>query len=133
MFKGKVQLVVRYAPFHQNSQIAIRALEAARMQGKYWEALELLFEKQPEWGNHHNPRPELIFDFLQSLNLNMERLKKDMESPLITKMIEQDYEDLRILNVRGTPSFYVNGRPLLNFGIGPLTELVKEEVEKAYK
>ena len=46
-FEGQIQLVVRYAPFHQNSKIAIKALEAARMQGKYWEALELLFYHQP--------------------------------------------------------------------------------------
>jgi protein-disulfide isomerase len=57
-YKDKVQLVVRYAPFHHNSVIAIRALEAARMQNMYWESLELLFEKQPLWGDHQNPRPE---------------------------------------------------------------------------
>src|SRR5690606_28131327 len=78
-FGDKVQLVVRYAPFHQNSRVAIKALEAARFQGKYWESLELLFFHQPQWGDHHNPRPELIFEFLSQLGLNMEQLKSDME------------------------------------------------------
>lgn len=131
-FEGKVQLVVRYAPFHKNSKVAIKALEAARMQGKYWESMEYLFEKQPEWGNHHNPRPELIFVFLEELGLDMKKLKNDMESPKINLMIQQDMEDLQVLNVRGTPSFYVNGKPLAKFGIPGLRELLKQEVDKLY-
>lgn len=131
-FNGKVQLVVRYAPFHQNSKTAIRALEAARMQGKYWEALETLFYHQPEWGDHHNPQPDKIFDFIAQLGLDMDKLKVDMESESIEKIITQDLQDLQVINVRQTPSFYVNGKPLVEFGIEPLRKLVREEVEKQY-
>lgn len=131
-FEGKVQLIVRYAPFHKNSKIAIGALEAARMQGKYWEALEMLFHYQPYWGNHHNPKPELIFEYLPNVGVDMARINLDMKSPKIQKMIDQDMEDLRKLNVRGTPTFFVNGRPLTNFGIKHLRQLIKEEVDKNY-
>ena len=89
-FKGKVQLVVRYAPFHGNSVTAIKALEAARMQGKYWEALELLFHYQPMWGSHHAPKPELIFEYLPKLGLDMEKLSQDMLNPALEKNIQQD-------------------------------------------
>lgn len=132
-FEGKVQLVVRYAAFHGNSKIAIKALEAARKQGKYWESLELLFDKQPEWGSHHNPRPELIFTFLPQLGLDMDRLKKDMEDPAIEKIITQDTEDLRTLNVRGTPTFFVNGMIPDGFGMPYLKQLISKEVGEAYK
>ena len=37
---GQVRLVVRYAPLHQGSDTAVKILEAAREQGKYWQALE---------------------------------------------------------------------------------------------
>jgi protein-disulfide isomerase len=131
-FKGKVQLVVRYAPFHNNSKIAIRALEAARLQGKYWEALELLFEKQPNWGDHHNPKPELIFSYLEELGLDMERIRTDMKSDKIEQMIVQDMTDLRTLDVRGTPTFFVNGKKLERFGIEPLRELLAKEVSLNY-
>jgi protein-disulfide isomerase len=132
-YKDKVQLVVRYAPFHHNSILAVRALEAARKQGKYWEGLETLFKNQPSWGDHHNPKPALIFEYLSKLGLDMNKLEADIKDPQIEKNIKQDIEDLKRLNVRKTPSFFVNGRPLKFFGYENLVKLVEEEIEKAYK
>lgn len=131
-FKDKVQLVVRYAPFHGNSKTAIRALEAARKQGKYWEALALLFERQPQWGSHHNPRIDLIYEFLSSIGLDMEKLREDMKDPAINEIIRQDLEDLKILKVRKTPTFFVNGKHLSRFGLAYLREMLALEVKKAY-
>ncbi|NCN27829.1 thioredoxin domain-containing protein [bacterium] len=129
-FEGKVKLVVRYAPFHGNSVMAVRILEAARAQGKYWEALELLFEKQPEWGDHHNPRPSLIWTYLPTIGIDVERLQKDMENPIILTRLQRDVEDGRMLDVRQTPTFFVNGKPLTSFGIPQLRSLVKDQVEQ---
>ena len=70
--KDRVRLVIRYAPFHPNSEFAIRILESLRLQGKYWEGLELLFEHQPEWGSHHNPKPELIWGLLPELGVDVD-------------------------------------------------------------
>lgn len=129
-YKGKIKLVVRYAPFHQNSRFAIKVLEAARQQGKYWETLDLLFRHQPEWGDHHHPRPELIWNYLPSIGLDIEKLKKDMDDPRIDQIIEQDLKDLQKLGVRGTPTFFVNGKPLENFGGSYLREAIEREVQK---
>jgi protein-disulfide isomerase len=131
-FGDKVQLVVRYAPFHRNSQVAIRALEAARLQGKYWEALEMLFHYQPFWGDHHNPKPGLIFEYLPKLGIDIEKLKKDMNSPKITEIIKQDFADLKTLHVRATPTFFVNGKPLEKFGLQHLRDLIASEVQLHY-
>lgn len=132
-FKGKVQLVVRYAPFHKNSKIAVRALEAARLQGRYWDALEKLFHYQPYWGNHHNPKPELIFEYLLQMGLDMDKLRADMKLDSIQKIIDQDMKDLKELKVRGTPTFFVNGKPLEQFGMPYLRALIESEVKKAYE
>jgi protein-disulfide isomerase len=129
-FEGKVQLVVRYAAFHGNSKFAIKILEAAGKQSKYWETLALLFQHQPEWGSHHNPQPELIWNYLPSLGLDIEKLKADMEDPSIMKNLEQDTADGQTLMVRGTPSFFVNGKPLENFGYEPLRQMVAQELQK---
>lgn len=131
-YKGKVQLVVRYAPFHKNSKIAIRALEAARLQGKYWEAMELLFHYQPIWGSHRDPKPELIFTYLPNLGLDMSKLRVDMNSPKIQSMIKQDTEDLKKLGVRGTPTFFVNGKAQTQFGLANLEQMIKKEIELFY-
>ena len=131
-FEGKVQLVVRYAAFHGNSKIAIRALEAAKKQGKYWEALSLLFERQPEWGSHHHPRIDLIFEFLPSVGLDIKKLKEDMKDPNIDEIIKIDSEDLKTLGVRSTPTFFVNGKTPAGFGYAYLKELINGEIKRVY-
>lgn len=133
MYKGKVKLVLRYAPFHQNSRHAIKVLEATRKQNLFWESLELLFEYQPAWASHHHPQPELVFTYLPEVGVDIEKVKKDMQDPSIENMIAQEEKDLQTLNVRATPTFFVNGQPLEAFGVSYLYSLVHEEVQKAYK
>ena len=127
-YQGKIQLVIRYAPFHGNSIFIVKILEAARKQNRYWETLETLFRYQPEWGNHHNPRPELVWNYLPEAGVNVDQIKKDMEDPAIQKMIEQEITDGKALDVRMTPSFFVNGRPLQQFGYQGLKELIDSTI-----
>ena len=131
-FEGKVQLVIRYAPFHGNSKIAVAALEAAKKQGKYWEALEILYEKQPIWGSHHQPQIHLIFDFLATIGIDIDQLKIDMNDPSIEDLLNQEMSDLKQLGVRATPTFFVNGRVPEAFGFGYLKDLIIEQVKKEY-
>lgn len=131
-YKGKVQLVVRYAPFHGNSMTAIKALEAARIQGKYWESLSKLFHYQPLWGDHHHPKIELIYSYLEELGLDMAKLRTDMSSEEIARRIRQDQDDLKTLGVRATPTFFVNGKPLQKFGYSYLRDLIESEVKLQY-
>ena len=91
-FEGQIQLVVRYAPFHPNSQFAIKILEAARKQGKYWEALETLLRFQPQWGSHHDPKPELIWNYLPEAGVDVEKIRVDMNDPEIEKMIKKKWK-----------------------------------------
>src|SRR5690606_2620613 len=92
-FEGKIQLVIRYAPFHGNSRLVIRILEAARLQGKYWETLEVLFQYQPQWGSHHHPRPDLIWKYLPEAGVDVNRIREDMHNPEIEAMIEKEIKD----------------------------------------
>jgi protein-disulfide isomerase len=129
---GRVQLVLRYVPLHQGADMAVKILEAARKQGKYWETLQLLFDTLPQWASHHHPAPERIWEFLPSLGLDMERLQADMNSMEITHILQQDMDDARSLGVRKTPTFFVNGKPLTSFGLQQLQTLVQAEVAVAY-
>jgi protein-disulfide isomerase len=126
--EGNIQLVIRYAPFHGNSRFVIRILEAAREQGKYWEVLENLFQYQPMWGSHHDPRPELVWKYLPETGVDIEKIKKDMVNPKIDEMIEREIADGQNLGVRGTPTFFVNGKMLQVFGYEPLRELIQKEL-----
>jgi len=130
-YKEKVTLVVRYAPFHQNSKYAVKILEAARKQDKFWQVLELLFMYQPEWADHHNPKPEVVWKYLPETGLNVEKLRMDMNDPSIETVIGQDIQDGQKLGVRATPSFFINGSPLRAFNMQELRKQIEEELAKS--
>jgi protein-disulfide isomerase len=129
----RVRLVLRYAPFHQNSDYVVALLEAARMQGKYWETLEALLESQDAWVVHHAVQPPQAWMQVQNLGLDLERLQHDMQSPEIAARIRQELADADTLKVMKTPEFFVNGKPLPSFGFEQLQALVQEELASAYR
>lgn len=130
--QGKVKLVIRYAPFHEGSEDAVRILEASRLQGKYWPTLETVLETQPQWAAHGSPQPALIWDYIEGSGLDIEKARKDVNEPTVAAIIEQDKSDLRALDIKQTPTFYVNGKPLPKFGYEQLKRLVEQEVKATY-
>ena len=129
---GKIKLVLRYAPFHDGADNFVKILEAARMQGKYWETLDVMFKTQSAWANHGNYQPEKLWNFIPRAGVDVEQIKKDMHSPAIAKIIEQDMADVKALNVQKTPGYFVNGKPLQTFGYKQLNQLIKSELDKQY-
>jgi len=129
---GRIKLVLRYAPFHDGADYFVKILEAAKNQGKYWETLKVMFDSQSEWASHHDPQPQKIWQFLPKAGLDLDRIKQEMNDPAISKRIEQDIADAKTLNVRKTPGFFVNGKPLETFGSKQLYQLIQSEIKAKY-
>jgi protein-disulfide isomerase len=129
---GRVRLVLRYAPFHQGSDTMVKILEAAALQDRFWETLQVLFDTQPQWASHHHPQPEKIWEFLPRAGVDVERVRRDAQDPEFARIVEQDLADGRTLGVRKTPQFFVNGQPLTRFGYEPLVSLLDAELAKQY-
>lgn len=128
---GNVRLVVRYAPLHQGSDRAVKILEAARQQGKYWEAVERTLASQPQWAAHHNPQPELIWESIADIGLDLPKARAAADGIAFDPLLKQDIADMQALKVRATPGFFVNGKPLNEFGSAQLKALVDQELAKA--
>ncbi|PKI16238.1 DsbA family protein [Colwellia sp. 12G3] len=131
-YQGKVNVVMRYAPLHQGSEDVVKMLEAAHLQGKFWPALELLFANQERWVEHHVSNPTRALAGIKTLELDHEQLDIDWNSSKVAKVIAQDIQDGKTLQVRATPQFFVNGKPLVVFGYQELVNLVEEAVAEAY-
>lgn len=127
---GQVRLVVRYAPLHKGSDTAVKILEAARQQGKYWEALERTMALQPQWAGHDNAQPELIWELIADIGLDVAKARSEANSPAIDQLLRQDVADMKALKVDRTPGFFVNGTRLLDFGEAQLKSLVDQELKK---
>lgn len=131
-YPGKINLVVRYAPFHPGSDQMIAILEAVRKQGQFWNVLDMMFEYQEYWAINHQAKPELFWGVLKGYGLDVARIQQDMQDPTIAKIIEQDLADGKLLGATKTPTFFVNGKPLSSFGYQQLMSLVQSELAANY-
>ena len=142
-YDGKVRLVVRYMPFHPNSVLAATVTEAAGEQGKYWEMQELLFRRQPEWGEIHGhgghaPSPAarrepagVLFErYAAELGLDVERVRAAVAERRFAAKVERDRRDGQSLGVTKTPTFFVNGRQLARFSQQDLRALIEDELKR---
>lgn len=124
-FDGRVRLVIRYMPLHQNSAYAASLLEAARAQNRYWEFLDIVMLRQPEWASHAAPRPDLLMTYAPSAGLDAEQLRLAMTDPEVKARIQQDEADGIALGANRTPTFFVNGKLLPQLGYGPLRAAIE--------
>lgn len=137
-YDGKIRLVARYMPLHPNSLSAATFTEAAGEQGKYWQAQEMLFQKQPEWGTKHGSQASaeradinaLFKKYALELGLDMNKMNQAFAENRYNAKIQRDLKDGQTLGVRQTPTFFVNGRRLARFGEADLRALIDEELKK---
>ena len=128
----KVRVVLRYTPFHGEASLnAIAILEAARMQNVFLPVLEALYENQPAWASHGSPAVQGIMEIAGAAGLDVGLAAQQVKSPSIVGIINQDRSDVEAVGVRQTPTFFVNGKPLPQFGRQELIDLVEAEVEAA--
>jgi protein-disulfide isomerase len=129
---GRIRLSVRHVAFHEGADHVVRMLEASRAQDRYWETLEALLQTQAQWAPHHTVRPDLVEPVVARVGLDMQRLAQDMNAAEVGQRVTRDRADAVVLKVTATPEYFVNGRPLPEFGYEPLLALVREELDRNY-
>ena len=131
-YPGKVRVMMRYAPLHTGSAEVVKLLEAAHLQGKFFPALELLFSNQRRWVVNHVSQPDRALGILKGMALDHDKLQADMNGPVVSQAIAEDVQAAGALGVRATPEFFVNGRPLPEWGYEQLERLVERTVKENY-
>lgn len=126
-----IKLVVRYLDNHKNSRFAIKLLETGKLQGKYKEVLDVIFTTQGKWAQHNNEKPQLLWQFLSEIEgLDFEKFKNDFKNIDVDEALSLDRKDAKTLGVRGTPTFFVNGKKLERLSQQALFDLVESEIYK---
>lgn len=96
---------------HKNAMVAAQAAEAARVQNKFWEMHDLLYENQDLWKDDISPKTTFI-KFASDLGLDTARFTKDMDSQQVQLRIQADVDAAAQLGLQGTPTILLNGRQL---------------------
>lgn len=129
LYSQEVRVVVRFADFHPGSDDAIRILLAAQRQGKLEKVLAALFEDQDQWASHHTPNARAAWKIAGAAGLDLARARRDAASAAVTERLRQEAEDILVLQVSRTPTFYVNGKLITDSGAEPLMKRVAAEVK----
>jgi len=103
---GKVKFYFRDFPlsFHQYAQKAALAARCANEQGKFWEYHDKIFQ------NQQNLNEENLKKWAKELDLDLDKFNQCLEEEKYKKEVEKDFANGQSAGVRGTPTFFVNGK-----------------------
>lgn len=91
--------------FGKSSETASRAALAAGMQGKYLQMHNELLKTEKRLDD------QIVMDIAKNLGLDMEKLKKDMDSKEVTDTLDSTRQLAEKLHLMGTPAFIVAATP----------------------
>jgi protein-disulfide isomerase len=115
-YPGEVKLVYRDypTPNHPHAPQAAEAAQCAGEQGKFWEYHDSLFDHQ-EPGAGWN-----FIELANAIGLNHNRFVTCLNTGRYREEVAKDLHDGLTLGVTSTPTFFINGRPLV--GAKPFAE-----------
>ncbi len=121
-----VKIVFKHLPLrmHKMAEPADRAAIAAQNQGKFWQLHDALFAT-PKLNK------ESIEKAAEGTGLDMEKFKKDMNSPETKQKLAKDLASARQADVTGTPTLFINGRRVKKRGAEAIQKMVDQEMAKA--
>jgi len=107
-YPNQVRVIVKNfpLPFHPNARPAAKLAMAANEQGKFQGMMEALLN------NGGDVSDDKIKEYAKSLNLDYNKLMADYKNKDAQweKQIQDDIQLAGTVDVRGTPTFYLNGR-----------------------
>jgi len=125
-YPGRVNYVIKHfpLPFHQQAKPAAKAVLAAGEQGKYWEMVDSILKDSRDLSK------EKLEEFAKTIKLDMKKFEADLKNKESDweKLIQADYELGLKVDVRGTPTYYINGRKTKSRNL----ESLKKEIDTIF-
>jgi protein-disulfide isomerase len=127
-FPERVRFVFRNFPLvqvHPHAMPAAEAAECAGAQGHFWQMHDLLFENQLHLNASH------LQSYAGRLRLDMARFTAETDDHVYLQRIREHQRSGEDSGVRGTPTFFVNGRLQdVSFGIQALFSAVEAALKR---
>jgi protein-disulfide isomerase len=126
-YASKVRFVVRDFPLnqHENARKAAEAANAANAQGKFFEYITLLFQRQKALDV-----PSLK-KYASELGLNRTRFDAALDRDVYAAEVKHDIEDGEMYGVGSTPTIFVNGVQLRVLSAEGLREAIDRAAKSA--
>lgn len=127
-FPEDVRLVYRYLAFHRGSDQAVRLLEAARAQQRFEPVLDALIARHSEWASHGRESIDTAWSIAAAAGLDVETARAAAADDAIARIMELDLEAAKTYRIQQTPTVFVNGEPLQQYGLDGLRAAIAERL-----
>lgn len=114
-------------PAHEKAIMAARAVEAARLQGKGTEMLDLVLLNQRKWA-YTKRAQEILFEYASTLKLKPRKFRDDFESDFVIRRIMSDSDHAKSLKLNSVPAVFVNGKELGEADLWNLVRIIEQLV-----
>ena len=94
-------------PMHSLARGAHEAARCAGAAGKYWEYHDRLFAAQPDFEGADLVR------YAAEIGVDRKAFARCLDAGIHAAAVSEDVAQARALGVRSTPTFLINGRPLV--------------------
>lgn len=106
-YDGEIRYVYKDLPFKSDALPAALAAMCAQEQGKFWEFHNKLFFMEMSLGK------DAYLKYAQDLSLDMDAFKTCLEEDRYKDRVMADYNFATNLGVNSTPTFFINGIPVI--------------------
>ena len=107
---GKVRLEYKhFVIFGEESMQAAIASEAAADQNRFWEYYDVLMAARPSAKTEGDLTTADLQRFAEQIGLDMEEFNSSLSSGKHRDKIDRDFNEALALELRGTPTFFING------------------------
>lgn len=116
LYPETVSLQFKHFPIssiHPNAIASAVAVEAAGNQGKFFEMVDLLYERQQAWSNLPSPQ-DMFIEYAGELGLDVNKFTSDINDKALEEKIDNQRTEGINAGVNSTPSFFVNGVKITN-------------------
>lgn len=123
--RDRLRLAFKHFPLagHPRAMAAARAAEAARLQGRFWEMHDQLFEHQQALEDADLER------YAAEVGLDLGKFRADLATAEVQARIDADRAEGAALGIEGTPTLFVGGCRFRE-SLRTLDAYVQEEVER---
>jgi len=129
-FEGRLKVQYEHFPIltHPYAELAARAAEAARNQGKFKEMHNMLFANQKQWTQ--TEARLMIKGYARDLRLDMDKFMEDWHSMEVYDRVDSDKERGKRLNVRETPTLFIKDEKIpLPMNYAQLKNYIEEKLK----
>ncbi|SMB92023.1 Protein-disulfide isomerase [Deinococcus hopiensis KR-140] len=109
---------------HENAEPAAIASECAAAQGKFWPYADQLFSRVEDWVPQPNPTAKFV-EYARALKLNVGTFQKCLTSAAPRTAVRAQYAAGLKVDVRGTPSVYLNGVQMQDYSDAEEAALIR--------